>query len=204
MHTFFHGLLLLFSPRGAWQRIADHDAGVLKVLFLQTIPFALIPAVCWYYGVTQIGWSVAGEVIKLTPASAAPMCAMFFLAMVSGVMFVGFMVRWMSESYAPEGGYVASYADGVRLISYTAMPFFIGGFMGLNPILWLDIILGVAIACYCIFLLFIGVSPMMRVSETQAFLYASAVFAVALVAFVGLLTVTVLLWDIGPSPEYMY
>jgi len=55
----------------------------------------------------------------------------------------------------------------------------------------------------CIFLWYIGVSPMMRVSETQAFLYASAVFAVALVAFVGLLTATVLLWDIGPSPEYM-
>ncbi len=204
MHTFFHGLLLLVSPRRTWRSIAEHKAGAIKVIFLHTIPFALIPSVCWYYGVTQIGWSVAGELMRLTPESAAPMCAMFFLAMVAGVMFVGFMVRWMSESYVPEGGYVASFSDGVRLISYTAMPFFIGGLMGLYPVLWIDIVLGVAIACYCIFLLYIGVSPMMRVSDTQAFLYASAVFAVALVAFVGLLTATVLLWDIGPSPEYMY
>ena len=44
----------------------------------------------------------------------------------------------------------------------------------------------------------------MEVAPERSFLYASAVFAVALVSFVGLLTVTVLVWDFGPAPEYTY
>ncbi|MBV1907190.1 MAG: DUF1282 family protein [Pseudomonadales bacterium] len=204
MHTIFDGIVLLFNPRKGWQLIASHNAGIVKLLGLHLIPSALIPAVCWYYGVTEVGWTIGEDMVKLTKATAAPMCIMFFLAMLAGVLFMGSLVNWMSESYTEGDDGNASFSDGVRLITYTATPFFVAGFMGLQPILWLDIILGVGVACYCIFLLYIGVCPIMRVTETQAFLYASAVFAIALVAFVGLLTVTILLWDFGMFPEYTY
>jgi hypothetical protein len=35
-------------------------------------------------------------------------------------------------------------------------------------------------------------------------LYAAALFAVALVAFVALLGATVIIWDLGAAPEYTY
>jgi len=44
----------------------------------------------------------------------------------------------------------------------------------------------------------------MKVPPERGFLYASAVFAVALVSFVALLGATVVLWDFGPAPEYTY
>lgn len=200
MKTTINGILLMFMPFKAWQAIADDTPNTAKLLLLHTIPFAVIPAVCWYVGVTEHGWDVAGETMRLTPESALPMCVMFFFACVFGVLFLGFMVQWMSTTY----GDAASFSQGAALISYTATPFFISGLMGLYPILWLDIILGMAVAVYCIFLLFAGVSPVMQVPRERGFLYGSAVFAVALVSFVGLLTVTVLLWDFGPSPEYTY
>ena len=106
----------------------------------------------------------------------------------------------MSQTYGDK----ATLSQGITLISYTATPFFIAGLLGLYPILWLDITLGIAVACYCIYLLYNGVAPVMHVVQERGFLYASAVFAIALVSFVGLLTVTVLLWDFGPSPEYTY
>lgn len=170
------------------------------LLLLHTIPYALIPAVCWYTGITQFGWSFGGDVVKLTAQSALPMCALFFLAMVAGVGFLGYMVHWMAGSYGTEGG----LAKGVALISYTASPFFLAGLLGLYPSLWLDLIVGLAVACYCILLLYRGTPIVMAVTAERGFLYASAVFAVALVSFVALLGATVILWDFGPAPEYTH
>ena len=200
MNTLINGILLMFAPSKAWQAIADDAPSAGKVLSLHTVLLALIPAVCWYIGVTQYGWDVAGETMRLTAESALPMCVMFYLACVGGVVFLGFMVQWMSATYGDK----ASLSQGITLISYTATPFFIAGLLGLYPILWLDIALGMAVACYCIYLLYAGVAPVMHVARERGFLYASAVFAVALVSFVGLLTVTVLVWDFGPAPEYTY
>ena len=200
MNTFTNGFLVAFSPRRGWSQIAGDDAGLVKVLLLHTIPLALIPAVCWYLGVTQQGWSVAGETVRLTAESALPMCALFYLAMVSGVVFLGYMVHWMAGSYGTE----SSLAQGVKLITYTATPFFLAGVLGLYPVLWIDIMLGTLIAVYCIYLLYLGTGPVMAVPPERGFLYASAVFAVALVSFVALLGATVVLWDLGPTPEYTY
>jgi len=200
MNTVLNGFLVVFNPRLGWERIAGERAGLMKLLFLHTIPFALIPAVCWYIGVTTQGWTIAGDPVKLTTASALPMCILFYLAMVGGVLFLGYMVNWMAGSYDTEGG----LARGISLISYTASPFFLAGFLGLYPVLWLDILVGTLVACYCIYLLFLGTGPVMVVAPERAFLYASAVFAVALVAFVALLGATVVLWDFGTAPEYTY
>ncbi|MEQ9005533.1 MAG: Yip1 family protein, partial [Pseudomonadales bacterium] len=119
---------------------------------------------------------------------------------LGGVGFLGYMVRWMSAAY----GSVSSLAQGVTLISYTASPFFLAGLLGLYPVLWLDILIGCLVACYCIYLLYRGTPAMMDVPPERGFLYASAVFAVALVSFVALLGATVVLWDFGPTPEYTY
>ena len=200
MKTLIHGLWLLYAPNKAWQAIADAAPSAAKVLCLHTIPLSIIPAACWYVGVTQYGWEVAGDTMRLTTASALPMCIMFFFACVLGVLFLGLMVKWMSTTY----GEPAGLAEGATLISYTATPFFVSGLLGLYPVLWVDIIIGLAVAIYSIYLLYAGVGPVMRIARDRGFLYASAVFAVALVSFVGLLTVTILLWDFGPAPEYTY
>lgn len=200
MLPFIQALRLLATPKTTWQQIAEDDHSLVSVLLLHTLPLALIPAACWYYGVTQVGWAIAGETMRLTKDSALPLCILFYLAMVGGVLFMGFMVRWMSSVY----GQPSSYARGIGLISFTATPFFVAGFLGLSPELWIDITLGVVVACYSIYLLYLGVGPMMRVTPDRSFLYASALFAVALVSFVGVLTATALLWEFGPAPEYTY
>lgn len=200
MRTLLNGFAVTFNPGTGWRRIAERPVPIMELLLLHTIPFAVIPAICWYLGVTQQGWSVAGETFRLTAASAAPMCVLFFFAMVAGVLFLGYMVHWMAGSYGTE----STLAQGVTLISYTASPFFIAGVLGLYPVLWLDILIGCLVACYCIYLLYKGTGMVMNVPPERSFLYASAVFAVALVSFVALLGATVVLWELGPTPEYTY
>ena len=200
MTNLLYSLLLLASPRSAWAKIATQETSSLSVLVHHTLPLALIPAVCWYFGVTQQGWQVGDQIMRLTPQSALPMCVMFYFACVGGVAFMAYMVRWMSTTYATE----VTLAQATTLISYTATPFFAAGVIGLFPLLWLDIAVGIAVACFCIYLLFTGVSPVMQLDPQHSFLYSSAVLALTLILFVGLLTVTVLVWDFGPHPEYTY
>lgn len=200
MKPLIQALQLLLMPRKTWPQIAAANHSLPAVLLTQTLPLALIPPLCWYFGVTRTGWLVGGEAMRLTADSALPLCVLFFGAMVAGILFMGFMVRWMSQVYGEAG----SLAAGVGLISFTATPFFVSGVIGLFPLLWLDISIGIAVACYSIYLLYLGVGPMMRVETDRGFLYASALFAVALVAFVGVLTATALLWEFGPAPEYTY
>ena len=200
MNTITNGFHLMFTGRSGWDAVVERPPSLWRVLFGHTIPFALIPAVCWYVGVTQFGWQVAGDPVRLTAESALPMVGLFFLACIFGVLFLGYMVHWMSGTYGDE----ATLSQGVTLISYTATPFFVAGVIGFYPILWLDIILGLGVACYSVYLLYTGVGPVMKVISERGFLYASAVFAVALVSFVALLGGTVLVWEFIAPPEYTY
>ena len=198
LRVFMNGLRILFAPDRVWSEVHDRNDSVMTLLLGHTIPFALLPTIAWYLGVTATGWTFAGETYRLTGDSALALCVLFNLAMVGGVLFLAFMVTWMSPSY----GGSAELARGVRLITYTASPFFVAGLIGLYPVLWLDILVGTAVACYCIYLLYRGTSVIMDVGWDRSFLYASSVLAVALVAFVALLGATVVMWEFGPAPEY--
>ena len=196
----FHSLGILTTPKQTWRAIGDEDVGLLR-RFGQTIVFALIPAVCWYYGVSQVGWSVGVEdVQKLTPESAAFICGLFYLAMLGGVLFLGYMVHWMAQTYAAD----SSWAKGVAIITYTATPFFVSGLVGLFPSLWLGLLVGLVVVAYTVYLLYTGIPLVMKISAERGFLFASAIIGVSLVSLVALMGATVILWDFGFEPVYTY
>ncbi len=197
-----HSLDILFRPNSAWAGIAAGGGSTIKRLLTHTVPWALIPAVCWYYGITTVGWQVGAEPVqKMTADSALLICTLFYLAMIAGVIFLGYMIHWMAATYAAANSTVER---GITIITYTATPFFLAGLLGLYPQLWLDIAVGTIIGCYCVYLLYIGVPTVMDVQPERGFLFASAVVAVALVSVVGLMTATAILWGMGAEPVYTY
>src|SRR5215510_12326502 len=115
-----HSLDILFRPTQAWQAIANDADSATKTLLTHTAPSALVPAASWYYGVTQVGWSFGHSAVQtIAPASAAKICALFYLAMIAGVAFLGFVVHWMAATY---GALRSSFARGVAVVSFTATP----------------------------------------------------------------------------------
>jgi hypothetical protein len=197
-----HSIDILFRPNTAWRSIAGTADGWLKPLLTHSVPWALVPALCWFYGITQVGWQVGAEPNqKMTADSAALICALFYVAMLGGVLFLGYMIHWMAGTYAAAK---SSFGKGVTIVTYTATPFFLAGLLGLHPALWIDISIGVIVGCYCVYLLYLGVPIVMDVAPERGFLFASAVVAIALVAVVGLMTATAILWDFGAEPVYTY
>ena len=188
---------LLTEPEKEWKAVRKERAGIFKVYVTHVFVLAAIPVAAGYFGTTRVGWQVvAREVHKLTPESALPMAIASYLTLLAAVFFVGQMIHWMEKTY----GAKADLSSTVALAAYTATPLFLIGVCLAYPLLWLDMLLGLPALGYSVYLLYTGVPIMTSIPKERGFLFASAVLAVGLVMFVGILAATVILWSAGVGP----
>ncbi len=198
--SFMHVFKLFTNPRAGWEAIHRYDYSVIGCLFGHTLLFALLPAVAGYYGTSQVGWQIGtGEVVRMTAASAGKIAVLYYLAMVFAVLTVGWMIHWMGKTYGAD----QSLSQCVALATFTVTPLFLVGLAQANPILWLNLVLGLPALAYTSYLFFTGVPVMMEIPEERGFLFSSAVMAFGLVALVSMMVVTVLLWGAGLAPSFV-
>lgn len=190
---------LLFRPKTQWQSIANRGNIALASAVLYTMILAVIPAVAWLYGVTQIGWTVGdGERIRMTSDSATTIIVLFYITMVVSVVLIGYMIHWMSRTYGSD----STMAKGVAIAGFSATPLFIAGAIGFMPVFWLALLIGVSAVSYSVYLLYVGIPIVMKIPEERGFLFSSAVIAICLVILIGIMTGTVILWDMGVAPSF--
>ena len=195
-----HTIGLLVKPSAQWQSIASLPEKSLNTLVLYPCILAILPAVAWFYGTTEIGWTVGqhGEPVRLTAESARQICILFYLAMVGSVAVIGYFIHWMSETYGAD----SSIAKGIVIAGLTATPLFITGLVGFYPLLWLDLLIGVAAVSWAVYLLYLGIPIVMGIPEERGFLFSSAVLAIALVILICLMVGSVILWEFGAAPAF--
>ena len=199
---FFKHLPGLFTdPAQEWERIRDAEYSTPDSLAGHTLLLALVPAISSLIGTTAIGWQVGGAVpVKLTTTSAAQIAVLYYFAMVFATFSMGFMIHWMSRTYGAE----QPLSQCVTLATYTATPLFLVGILQLYPLLWLNLVLGLPVVGFTIYLFYTGVPIVMRIPPERGFLFSSAVLAFGLIALVAMLAVTVILWSQGFAPTFQY
>ena len=195
-----HTFGLLTRPSNQWKVISELPESSFRTLLIYPWILAILPAVAWYYGTSEVGWSVGdqGDIIKLTEASARQICILFYLAMVACVSVIGYFIHWMSDTYGAE----SSVTKGIVIAGLTATPLFIAGASGFYPVLWLDMLVGVAAICWAVYLMYLGIPIIMDIPEERGFLFSSAVMGVALVILICLMVGSVILWDFGAAPAF--
>lgn len=195
-----HTFGLLVRPSAQWRTVADLPESSFKTLVLYPCFLAILPAVAWFYGTSQVGWTVGehGETIKLTTQSARQICILFYLTMVACVAIIGFFIHWMSDTYGAE----SSLTRGIVIAGLTATPLFIAGLVGFYPLLWLDLLVGVAAVSWSVYLMYLGIPIIMKIPEERGFLFSSAVLAIAMVILICLMVGSVILWDFGAAPAF--
>ena len=172
----------------------------MNTLILYPCILAILPAVAWFYGTSRVGWTVGDseDVIKLTVASARQISILFYLAMIACVAVIGYFIHWMADTYGAD----STFAKGIVIAGLTATPLFIAGLVGFYPLLWLDLLIGVAAVGWAVYLLYLGIPIVMGIPEERGFLFSSAVMAIAMVILICLMVGSVLLWDFGAAPAF--
>lgn len=195
-----HTFGLLVQPSSQWKKITELSDSSFKTLLLYPWLMAIIPAVAWYFGTTNVGWTVGGgEVVRLTKESALQICILFYLTQIVCLSLLGYFVHWMSDTYGAE----STISKGIILMSLAATPLFISGAVGFYPILWLDLLIGIVAVCWAVYLLYLGLPIAMDIPEERGFLFASAVLGVALVLLICIMVGAVIIWDFGAAPVYI-
>ena len=191
---------LLTEPKSAWTAIRDYQWSVFGLYVSVIIPLALISPVAGYVGTTRFGWQIGvGEPVKLTTNSAMQISLVYFGAILVSIFVIGALIYWMSETYTEQKPLVRCIA----LAAYSAVPLFLIGVFQVYPVLWVNFLFGLPALAYSVYLLYCGVSIVMEIPKEKAFVFASAVLAVCLVALVGLLASTVVLWSYGLGPSFI-
>lgn len=170
--------------------------------FFSHVPFvALIPTVAFYYGVTQVGWSLGdGPLVFLTESSATVLCVISYFAALVCVWLFGEAINWMTSTYSEDS---INPHHGMALAVYVTTPLFLAGAAAAVPILWLNAGVALLAACYSVYLIYEGIPILMNIEKERGFLYASSILTVALVMLVSLRIGTVLVWVMFFSPEYV-
>jgi len=190
---------LFTEPRETWGKIRDRKWSVAELYLRVVMPLALISPLSGFIGTTQVGWQIANEEpTKLTLASALQISIIYYGAILVAVFVIGALIRWMGETYGAD----QSLARCIALAAYTSAPLFLIGFFQMYPVLWLNFLVGLPALAYTVYLLYSGVPIMMEIPPERGFLFSSAVLAVGLVALVGLLATTVVLWSFGVGPIF--
>jgi hypothetical protein len=194
-----HAVGLLVQPSAQWRKVAQLPAATMTTMILYPCIMALLPAVAWYYGTTEIGWTVGdGDSIKLTRDSALAIVILFYLAMLGAVAVIGYFIHWMADTYGAD----SSFARGIVIAGFTATPLFLAGLTGFYPILWLDMLLAVVAICWSVYLLYTGIPIVMDIPEERGFLFSSAVIAICMVMAICIMVGSVILWDFGAAPAF--
>ncbi len=190
---------LYAHPKDEWQTIEkQHESLIYSLMHILVI--ALIPAICGYYAAAHIGWVIGvGEPIKTTQSSAQLMAVAMYIALVSGVLLLAYLIQWMAKTFDSKPSYVQS----LELAAYTATPMLMVGLAALFPVLWFLTLAGLAATSYSIYLLYSGVPIMMNIPEEKGFIYASSVVTCGLVLLVAIMAFSAVMWTMGFGPEYV-
>ncbi|MDQ2078252.1 Yip1 family protein [Marinimicrobium sp. ABcell2] len=204
MAMFQHTIGIFLNPDREWERIRGEKQSFLRVYALHVPLLALIPVICGYIGVTQVGWSIAGgSVIRLTAESALILVAATYLAQLVAVYALGEYINWMSHNFGVTGDASERHYEGTALAVYSAVPMMLAGVVLLYPQLWLVATVFLIAGCYSVYLIYEGIPILMNIPKEQGFIYASSVITVGLVLAVVVMVATVIVWSAGMGPVFI-
>jgi hypothetical protein len=165
---------VILNPKATWQVIKDEPVDI-KALYLNYIaPLALIPVVCSFIGMTLIGIRIPTGVVVRAPLIGS---------LVSGIVgyalnLVGVLIgAWIVKLLAPTFNSKADLNESLKLVAYSLTPVWLVGVFSLVPGLGILSILGL----YGVYLLAIGISPVLGTPEEKVIWYTIAIVLIGIV-----------------------
>ena len=160
---------IVLSPKTEWEKIAAEPADVKSLFTGYAMILAAIPAVCGLIGSTVIGVSLPIVGTFRTPIAAA--LVQFVLTYVLGLVVI-YVVALIVDALAPTFDGQKNSVQALKLVVYSSTPVWLAGVFALVPLLS---VLGILAALYGLFLLYIGLAPMMKNPQDKSIGYTALI-----------------------------
>ena len=187
---------VLVSPKTEWQAIEAENAPHAKVFTTYVVPLALIPAVAAFIGYGLIGYSVSGLHFASIGFGIRQAIIQYVL-MLGGTYLTAFIIDALAVNFGAQKDFNRAFS----LVAYAYTPMFLAGIFYILPLL-----AGIALLAglYGLYLLYIGLQPMMKVpSEKQtAYFIVSLIVMVVVWGILLFLLTAILMRGMYPSFKF--
>lgn len=185
---------LMAHPHREWQAIRKEHESITHLYAHHVLLMALVPVICAYIGTTQFGWSLTDEYyILLEPLDAFFAGIAFYIAILTAIGIMGSVIHMLSQRFSGH----PSRRRCIIFAGYVATPMFLAGLVALYPVIWVCVLAGTLGLCYSAYLLYLGIPPLLDISNKEGFLVTGSTLGIGVLVLEGLLAVTVLLWGYG-------
>ncbi len=171
---------ILMKPKQEWPVIAAEPRDIPGLYSKYIVLLAAIPAICTAIGQSVIGVSLPFVGTYRTPFVSAIVMAIFSYVMtLVGVYISAFIIAKLAPNFQSE----PDLAQAAKLVAYSWTPAWVAGVLHIIPALGLLVMLA---WLYNIYLMYLGMTPMMKTPADKVVVYMVVSFVVALVVFLVL------------------
>lgn len=188
---------VLTDPKGAWGEIKEEALAPKELYFSYVLVLAAIPPLATYIGMVVFGvsmpfsnmtyrWPIFGGLVTAVVQYGVSLAALLVFAFII-------------EKLGPTFKASPSFGDALRLSAFAMTPGWVGGALGIIPMLS---ILGILFSIYGLYVLYVGFPTMTGVPEegTLKYFAASVVLSIIAMFLIGLVAAVLSPVGVAPSP----
>ena len=185
---------LFTHPKCEWRSISHEKNDILHLQLglMKLAVLAAVPAISFFLGMTQVGWSFSGvKFNQISLADGYVMAIGFYLSIYLATLLMAYFTYLAEKTFATK----TNFANCLLFVSYTATPMYISGIIGLIPIVWLTLLVLISAVCYSLYLLYLGIPIYMDIEEGKGFIVSTSIVTAGLCTLVFFLITTVSIWS---------
>lgn len=165
---------IILHPRETWQVVKEEQTEIKQLFLDYAAPLALIPAVCALISITIIGIRMPDAGVVRAPFFRALTAGTVgYLLQLAGLWLTGKAVKQMAAFFGSQ----PDLKQATKLVIYAMTPVWLLGVFQLIPGFGILSILGL----YGIYLLALGLPPLLGTPDNKVVFYLTAILAVGFV-----------------------
>lgn len=150
---------IIVTPKTEWDAVAAEEPNIQQILLSYVLPLALIPTIA-----AIIGWGVIGIFGFRSFSYGIAMGLVQLINAFLSVLIAGFVI----DALAPSFNSQKNMGRAVQLVAYSMTPIWLAGILNIFPTIgWLAGLIGL----YGLFLMYLGLTPLMKTPEDKKVVY---------------------------------
>ncbi len=162
---------IIIKPDDEWAVIANEEPNIQQILLGYVLPLALIPTIA-----VIIGWGVVGTFGFTSFTYGIAMGLVQLITAFLSVLLTAFVIDALASSFGSQ----KNMGRAVQLVAYSMTPVWLAGILNIFPAIgWLGGLIGL----YGLFLMFKGLTPMMKTQEDKRIGYLIVSIIILIVVY---------------------